>query len=52
MAGVVDRDGAVVVDNQPAGIGKNGVSKIFCAPTAPGLPNPTGHQSADPDIER
>jgi hypothetical protein len=29
MAGVVDRDGAAVVDNQPAGIGKNGVSKII-----------------------
>jgi hypothetical protein len=29
IAGVVDRDGAAVVDNQPAGIGKNGVSKII-----------------------
>jgi hypothetical protein len=50
--GVVDGDSAVIIDHQPAGVGKDGVSGSFCAPTAPGVPNPAGHQSAALGVER
>jgi hypothetical protein len=51
-SGIVDRDRALVVDYQPTGVGKHRYRRSFCAPTAPGLPNPAGHQSAGPDIDR
>lgn len=46
---IEDRDGAMVVEDQPTGLRKTAYRRSFCAPTAPGCPNPDGHQSDDPD---
>jgi hypothetical protein len=32
--------------------GNTAYRKLFCAPTAPGMPNPAGHQSAERFVDR